>query len=130
MSDLNGTALRHLGDQLDNAQITASARYWQLCGAQEISEHRGVDKRVLVGLIGRRIVRLMFAVLVRELTRNPGAFTPHVAALANGMVREVGESLNAFPFEERVRALEGLTAQLAAGLGIGLKDPAAEDAAP
>jgi hypothetical protein len=126
MTDHRDHALRNLGDQLDNSQITASARYWQLCEAMERGLHPSADYRMMVGLVGRRIVALQFSVLVREMTRRPGLFTEMVAMLANGMTREIGESLAAFPFEERVRALEGLTAQLAAGLGIGLKEePAA-----
>lgn len=115
--------LKNLGDRLDNKGLTASSAFWQVCENIERGEHPQVERRLLTGLIGRRAVTLLFGVLLRELTRQPGEFTPQVAALANGIVREVGESLRAFPFEERVRALEGLTRQLAAGLQIGLEMP-------
>lgn len=114
---------RELRDQaagLNNAQINATARFWWLCEAQEKGENQDADRILLTGLVGRRIVRLMFGVLLKEVAREPGMFTPLVAALANGMVREVGESLQAFPFEERVRAFEGLSRELAAGLEIAL----------
>lgn len=122
--------LRDLGDRMDNAQIGASARYWGLCMKQEKGEHPSADKRVLVALTGRRVVMLMFGVLLQELTRTPGVFTTMVAALANGMVREVGANLSQFPFEERVRAYEGLSRQLAEGLEIALTPWQAIETAP
>lgn len=115
--------LKKLGDRLDNKGLTASSTFWQVCEKIESGEHPNTERRILTGLIGRRAVMLLFGVLLRDLTRRPGEFTPQVAALANGMVREVGESLQVFPFEERVRAFEGLTRQLAAGLQIGLAFP-------
>lgn len=124
----DGHALRNLGDRLDNAQVGATGRFWQLCEAQERGEHPSADKRVLVGLTGRRIVRLMFGVLLRDLTRTPAVFTLHLAALANGMVREVGECLQPLPFKERLNAFNGLVQQLADGLQLGIAEKA--EAAP
>ncbi|HEX5264428.1 MAG TPA: hypothetical protein VFW13_12925 [Phenylobacterium sp.] len=137
-------ALKLQGDRMDNAQINASARFWQVCESQELAEHphlrppkrpllvgvldsnERLRRATLIAMVGRRILRLMFGVLLRELSRHPEFFTQAVAALANGAVREVGEQLQPFPFEERVRAFNGLTAQLAAGLQIALAEAPAD----
>jgi hypothetical protein len=97
-----------------------AARLWEVCKTIERAANPSADARVLTALIGRRVVMMTYAVLLQELTRKPGAFTEQVAALANGLVFEIGEQLQSFPFEERVRAFEGLSAQLAAGMQIGL----------
>jgi hypothetical protein len=123
-----------------NAQVNAAARFWMLAQAQELAENPGLktglgsttmaDERrriALINLVGRRVVRLMFGVLLREVSARPGVFTAAVAALANGMALEIGENLQAFSFDERLRALTGLTQQLAAGMQIGLA--AADDEA-
>jgi hypothetical protein len=119
---INGEQLRQLGDRMDNAQVGAAGRFWQLCEAQERGEHPTASKRVLVGLVGRRVVKVMFGVLLRDLTRTPELFTSHIAALANGFVREVGESLQPFGFAERVSAFNGLVRELAAGLQVGVAE--------
>jgi hypothetical protein len=116
--------LRALGDRMDNAQIGATRGFWNLCQKQEAADNPGAGKRVLTAQTGRRFTKLMFAMLVQDLTRDPGRFSELVAALANGVVRETGECLATFPFEERVRAYEGLSRQLAEGLGIGLAEAA------
>lgn len=115
--------LRGLGDRMDNRQIGATRGFWNLCRAQEKAENPTAGKRVLTALTGRRFTRLMFGVLLQDLTRAPGEFTEQVAALANGVVREVGECLAVFPFKERVAAFNGLADQLSAGLGIKVEPP-------
>lgn len=122
MTDSRDHALRNLGDRMDNAQIGATARFWSLCEKQERGEHPSAEYSVLVGLVGRRFTRLMFGVVLQELTRRPGLFTQAIAALANGIVREVGEALQAFPFAERVNAFNGLARQLSEGLQIGFAE--------
>jgi hypothetical protein len=117
---MNGQMLPMLGAEQEISATGPAARLWAMCAAAERAEHPSVDGRILTGLIGRRATRMIYLVLIRNLTRRPADFTPFVAALSNGIVREVGESLADFPFEERVRIYEGLTAQLAAGLGIGV----------
>lgn len=122
MNESRDHALRNLGDRMDNAQIGATARFWSLCEAQERGEHPSAEYGVLVGLVGRRFTRLMFGVVLQELTRRPGLFTRAVASLANGVVREVGEALQVFPFVERVNAFNGLARQLSEGLQIGFAE--------
>lgn len=128
MTGLNG----QIAELEQNAQITAAGRFWQLCMAQEISadptlrrkpgEPTWLEERKAVKLVaaaGRRVVRLMFGVVLRDVAGRPGMFTPAMAALANSMALEIGENLQAFPFEERLRILEGLTRQMALGLEVG-----------
>lgn len=122
MTDDRDHALRNLGDRMDNAQIGATAKFWALCEAQERGEHPSADYPTLIGLVGRRFTRLMFGVVLQELTRRPGMFTRVVAALANGVVREAAEALQVFPFAERVNAFNGLVAQMAGGLQIGVAE--------
>ncbi len=106
-------------------QSGPAARLWEICRAIERGGNPSVDARVLTALVGRRMVMMIYAVLLQDLIKKPGEFTAQVAALANGFAFELGEQLQCFPFEERVRAFEGLSAQLAAGLQIALVDPAA-----
>ncbi|MDB5448080.1 MAG: hypothetical protein JWQ97_3397 [Phenylobacterium sp.] len=126
-------SLRH--ELEGNAQVNAAARFWTIIQAQELQENPhlrpnqasdfGDDRRkiALIGLVGRRVVRLIFGVLLREVTRRPGVFSQAVASLADGMVAEIGENLQAFPIEERIRAFTGLTQVLASGMQIGLAAP-------
>lgn len=130
---INGSASAELDA---NAQVTAAGRFWQLCLAIEMgvqprlrptpSEPTFLEKRRIAELIGaaaRRAVRLMFGVVLRDVSSRPEMFSDTVAALANNMAFEIGDSLSSFPFEERVRILDGLTQRLAQGLQIGLREP-------
>lgn len=121
---MNGQHLRQIGDQLQGTGTSAATALWNAANRIERAEHPSADARVLVGLAARRAVRLLQAVLLTELTRLPQAFSAHVAAFSNGIVREAGERLDTFPYEERLRAFNGLAAELAAGLGLGLAEKA------
>lgn len=136
--EINGKTARAVPDLDANAQVTAAGRFWQLCMAIEMTAQPSLrkpaaeptfleDRRImrLIGHTGRRAVRLLFGVVLRDVSHRPAMFSQAVAALSNGTVQEIGEMLADFPFEERVRALEGLSAKLAQGMGVGLAD--AED---
>ena len=133
--EINGKVAHVVHDLDSNAQITAAARFWQLCMAIETGAQPSLrkppheptfleDRRIvrLVGHAARRAIRLIFGVVLRDVSHRPEMFSQAVAALTNGMVQEIGEMLADFPFEERVRALEGLSAMLAQSMGIGLAD--------
>ena len=119
-----------------NGQVAAAGRFWQLLLAMEMgvqprlrptpTEPTFLEKRRIVELIGsaaRRAVRLLFGVVLRDVGQRPEMFSDAVAALANNMAFEIGDNLSSFPFEERVRILEGLCQRMAEGLQIGLADP-------
>lgn len=135
---LNGKAAPPVSDypELDtNAQVTAAGRFWQVCMMIEMGQQPSLrkppneptfleDRRImkLIGHTARRAVSLIFGVILRDVSRRPEVFSQAVGALSSGIVQEVGSALADFPFEERVRMLEGLCAVLAAGMGIGLAD--------
>lgn len=129
-SSPNGATIHDLES---NSQISAAGRFWQLCMAMEMSAQPKLrptpsaptfleDRRVLalVGCAAQRVVRLVFGVVLRDITRRPEVFSQAMAVLANSMAYEIGDNLSSFPLDERVRAFEGLSAKLAEGLQIGL----------
>lgn len=95
-------------------------RFWEHCNRMAKGEFPEADSKAINSVVARKATQMLFACLLRDLTARPEDFTASVAAMANGFVAEVGDNLAAFPFEERVRAFEGLSRALAASLQIAV----------